>query len=429
MDGRFVDVTDVDQLWERPLRDAPIDAAWGLSTHVEPRMHRIHGYPAKFPAFLTLRGLDYAKEHRVRVRQVGDIFCGCGTVAHEARRFGLGFWGCDINPVATLIARVKSSRISPRIFARQVCAVADGFARASTDVALADSARARLEHWFRPEHFGDLARLLNSIRTVSPVTSPYQDALLCAFSAILKSCSQWRRRAIKPTYDPGKSPADVLDSFLEQAEFMRIALEEQGRVWEDGNSHIHRANALTVSPPRRKLDMLITSPPYVTSYEYADLHQLSSLWLGYTDDHRRLREGSIGSTQHEFRLSRGVSELNQTATRVVFSVYEHDRRAAQSIANYFVDMQRVVARTRPFLAPGGLAMFVIGNTQYGDVEIDNAAHLTEALLRSGYSRVRAVRRHISNKAATPFRNAAGRFSDKRSDKTIYAHEYVLMAHP
>jgi hypothetical protein len=27
--------------------------------------------------------------------------------------------------------------------------------------------------------------------------------------------------------------------------------------------------------------LVITSPPYVTSYEYADLHQLTSIWLGY----------------------------------------------------------------------------------------------------------------------------------------------------
>lgn len=44
-----------------------------------------------------------------------------------------------------------------------------------------------------------------------------------------------------------------------------------------------------------KTDLIITSPPYVTSYEYADLHQLSSLWLGYTEDYRDLRKGSIGS--------------------------------------------------------------------------------------------------------------------------------------
>ena len=33
------------------------------------------------------------------------------------------------------------------------------------------------------------------------------------------------------------------------------------------------------------IDLIITSPPYVTSYEYADLHQLSLLWFGDDPKH------------------------------------------------------------------------------------------------------------------------------------------------
>src|SRR3546814_7841514 len=75
--------------------------------------------------------------------------------------------------------------------------------------------------------------------------------------------------------------------------------------------------------------------------------------------------------------------------------------AAQAVASYFLDMQRVAARCREFLSANGVAMFVIGNTRYCDVEIDNAAHLTEALLQVGFGSVRAARRRISNKRATP----------------------------
>src|SRR3546814_17545081 len=85
--------------------------------------------------------------------------------------------------------------------------------------------------------------------------------------------------------------------------------------------------------------------------------------------------------------------------------------AAQAVASYFLDMQRVAARCREFLSANGVAMFVIGNTRYCDVEIDNAAHLTEALLQVGFGSVRAARRRISNKRATPFRD--GR-SEERS---------------
>ena len=32
------------------------------------------------------------------------------------------------------------------------------------------------------------------------------------------------------------------------------------------------------------VDLVITSSPYVTSYEYADIHQLSTIWLDLADD-------------------------------------------------------------------------------------------------------------------------------------------------
>ncbi|NQU40486.1 MAG: hypothetical protein HQ523_11080 [Lentisphaerae bacterium] len=72
-------------------------------------MHRIHAYPAKFPSFITPKAVRYAQAQGVTVNRIADVFCGCGTTALEARRLGTDFWGCDINPVATLITRVKRS--------------------------------------------------------------------------------------------------------------------------------------------------------------------------------------------------------------------------------------------------------------------------------------------------------------------------------
>ena len=302
MDRRFVDITDVGQLWNRPLLNAPMAKEWDTHASKEPRMHRIHPYPAKFPAFLAERGISYALSAGVRVRTVGDIFCGCGTVAHEARRLGLGFWGCDINPVATLIARTKSADLCVAEVRGTLDVIMRRARRAGADIQLAPSARERLYRWFRPEQFSDLARLLNAIRHVVPLQSPLQDAYLCTFSAILKPCSQWQQRAIKPTLDSAKVPADVFTTFLRHAESVAHAIEEAGDLSRSPAAVIELGNALSVGLPKRGVDLLVSSPPYVTSYEYADLHQLSSLFLGYTDDHRNLRQGSIGSTQHDFRL-------------------------------------------------------------------------------------------------------------------------------
>lgn len=428
MDRQFVNITDIGQLWERPLAEAPMDAAWDTHAAKEPRMHRIHPYPAKFPAFLAERGISYAVNAGVRVKTVGDIFCGCGTVAHEARRQGLGFWGCDINPVATLIARTKSANLCADEFGDALAVILKRAPKARPDIALAESARERLHRWFLPQQFADLTRVLNAIRAVLPEQSPLHDAFLCTFSAILKPCSQWQQRAIKPTLDRNKVPPGVLATFNRQALGTAQAIEEAGDLSASPAAVIELGSALDVTLPRRGVDLLVSSPPYVTSYDYADLHQLSSLFLGYTQDHRLLRQGSIGSTQHDFRLARGVRDLNRTATRTVFSLYEQDKRAAQSVANYFVDMQAIAERSRRVIRPGGIAMFVIGNTRYRGVDVDNASHLTESLLRAGFSAVRAAKRTISNKAATPFRTTTGKFSRIRTSNHIYAHEYVLMAH-
>ena len=75
-------------------------------------------------------------------------------------------------------------------------------------------------------------------------------------------------------------------------------------------TEIITANFLDSSVEHPKVDMIITSPPYVTSYEYADLHQLSALWLGFTEDYKNLREGSIGSLHHIYNFDKELKSFS-----------------------------------------------------------------------------------------------------------------------
>lgn len=56
-------------------------------------MHTIHSYPAKFPAFIASKAFDYAKQEGVKIERTSDIFCGCGTVALEAKEEDMSFGG------------------------------------------------------------------------------------------------------------------------------------------------------------------------------------------------------------------------------------------------------------------------------------------------------------------------------------------------
>jgi methylase of polypeptide subunit release factors len=415
--------TDVDFADLSALKESP---SWSTDGQRESKIHQIHAYPAKFPAFLTTKALGIAHEGGRKVERVADVFCGCGTVALETQRAGIDFWGCDINPVATLIARAKSlPYVEPDLHAHYE-KILIAFNAGTVKDGLNSKALTRLRYWYLPDQLADLQILRNAINDVFPCECDHKLFFLCAFSNILKATSRWLTKSIKPTVDRNKKPADVRKAFVDQCSFMFAAYKEC--VYERRSStKIVNADFLRLPLLNEKIDTIITSPPYVTSYQYADLHQLSSLWLEFTDDFRKLREGSIGRSTADFNFAREVKRLNSIGTDIVFRLYNSDKAIARTTTRYFLDMQAVARKCFEMLTEQGMAFFVMGNTEYKGVKVDNARHLTQSLLASGFRSVRIEKRKISNKICTPHRDNFGRFSRKETGRQIYGEEFILIA--
>jgi hypothetical protein len=401
---------------------------WNTETQREPLMHRIHGYPAKFPSFIASRALAYARSLGINVRCMADIFCGCGTTALEARREGVHFWGCDINPVATLIARVKSHDYQLGRLTRYQSIVSRRFA--SSAASIHGPYPERLQYWFRDEQLNDLSRLLTAIRELPP--GKYREFFLCAFSNILKPVSRWLTKSIKPQVDPAKISPRVIDSFVAQCSRMVKAVTEErqnktAKRRRQRTCRIVTGNFLDIRFKKPVADLLVTSPPYVTSYEYADLHQLSALWLGYTGDYRNLRKGSIGSLHHESNFDRDLQQLSGKEKSAVSRLHQFDSTKGKAAARYFLDIKRVLKKTFSLLRKDGMLLLIVGNTAYGGVELNNAAHIRRCLRTCGYHGITRTRRRISFKTLTPYRDKRGRFTRDSSGRQVYAEEFVFTA--
>lgn len=403
-----------------------IQEEWNMPAERERRMHNIHAYPAKFPAFITTKAIHKAEENNISVKTVADIFCGCGTVAFETVRSGKYFWGCDINPVATLIAETKSNVYQDEQLQDFFDRIIAAYNTCNVDKTNRIYSNERIQYWFDEEHIDNLLKLRSSIYLVVD-DELYRKFFLCAFSNILKSCSRWLTKSIKPQIDPKKQPKDVLSSYIYQVNMMRKANMENINE-KYGKADIKRVNILDVNIDKPFVDLIVTSPPYVTSYEYADLHQLSTLWLEYTDDFRLLREGTIGSLYHSEEFDKNLKKLNNVGQDIVFKMYSIDKRKTRSIAQYYIDMQSTVHKVVEMLNPGGACLFVIGNTEYKGVKIDNAKHLTESLLAEGMVNIEVDRRKISNKILTPYRDTNGKFASvKGCCRKVYSEEFVIFA--
>ena len=403
-----------------------VENEWNSSNESELIMHTIHAYPAKFPAFIARKAFDYAQEEGVNVQKVADIFCGCGTVALEAKTHEKEFWGCDINPVATLIAKVKSESYKMDTVETYFKSIKGAYQKKAIDNKVYNDANERLKYWFTGKSYVALFRLKSAIEDVV-TDSKYLDAFHCLFSSILKASSKWLTKSIKPQIDPDKEEVDVWEIFEQRYIKFLSAIEQIEQEKLSPLPIVINTENFLEAEDTPDVDLIISSPPYVTSYEYADLHQLSSLWLQYAEDYRDLRKGSIGGLYNSENYTIQLEQLNSVGRQIVTDLIHIQRSTAKvrSVARYYVDIQQAIKKCASMLNPGGMALFVVGDTEYKGVKVKNSEHLIQSMTDEGFTDIKAAKRRISNKLLTPYRDERGRFSSDKTSRTIYHEEFII----
>ncbi len=387
--------------------------------------HGYHTYPAKFIPQLAARLI---KAYSAEGDTVVDPFVGSGTTIVEALVNGRVGVGVDINPVARLIAQVKSTPLEPDLLADTFCHLERDLSARSLHFEPVIPRNERIDYWFPPRQRRRLGKVLGRIMAVEP--SALRDFFLVAFSQTLKACSIWLQRSIKPTRDPNKVPAEPVEAFLRQANRM---IKRNREFWDllpapvcyhpDHYRRIECADARTLPVGDGAASLIVTSPPYVTSYEYADLHQLAALWLRYCDSLPEFRKRFVGSAHSE----RTAAELGSATAESICAQLKS--RKAEEVRNYFADMYECFGEMRRVLKVGGKACVVIGNTRLMQVEILNAEVFVEQMRALGLRLRKTIKRQIPSKILPQTRDpASGRFaSTGRTAKSLaYPVEYILV---
>jgi DNA modification methylase len=105
----------------RYLQSEKVDDSWSFKeldrSETSYLTHSYHTYPAKFIPQLAARLIN---ENTNIGELVCDPFMGSGTTLVEAIVHGKRAYGTDINPVAVLITKAKTTPIEPQRLERKV---------------------------------------------------------------------------------------------------------------------------------------------------------------------------------------------------------------------------------------------------------------------------------------------------------------------
>lgn len=419
------------------LQSEKVDDSWSFRgidrSETSYITHSYHRYPAKFIPQLAARLI---KENSEVGELVCDIFMGSGTTLVEAIVNDRRAYGTDINPVAVLITRAKTTPIEPRYLETKILSLKGKIKHHLIDkdkqtLLIKDDLRViarenkRIGYWFPEKQKHDLSIILSAIMHIED--NNIRIFLLCAFSNILKGCSRWLMKSVKPTIDKNKIINNAYHSFFLHTQRM---LEKNRLFWKTLEGKKIECTIDNVDARKMKISndsaaLIVTSPPYVTSYEYADLHQLTAIWLVYAEKLSDFRTNFIGSIQKEHAQVSLYSDLGKS---IVDKLYSIDKREANGVEQYFFEMQQCFEEMYRVLKHGGRACIVIGDTDLKKVKIYNADVFVQTMEKIGFKIYNIIKRPIPGKILPLTRDEkTGRFvATTKADRLAYPLEYVLI---
>jgi DNA modification methylase len=417
------------QIEHGPFEKIPVSPEWCFKNvrSTEQWTHGYHRYPAKFLPNLVKKIIeDYTQPTDL----VADFFAGCGTTLVEAKVHGRASIGVDINPVAELITKAKINPINPKQLEKRFKNIISEFDEFEPDDYEQIDLHERLSYWFFPRHRKKIAFLYDKILALRDETE--KEFFLVSLSHILKNCSKWLQSSTKPQVDPDKKPRDPFVAFKAHTKQMIKKNKDFFNQLQKDN-HLQTACEIRLEDARNtslesgSVGAIITSPPYVTSYEYADIHQLTAYWYEYITDLQGFRKNFIGTFYSLNQETKVDSKLGQ---QIVDQLLKKDKRKAKEVANYFKDMQAVAAEMHRVLRTGGHTCLVIGNTTFLGVKVKSAEVFAEILKSLGFNLVDIIKRSIPNKLIPTIRDKkTGKFSKlkNKDSKLVYPEEYILIA--
>jgi DNA modification methylase len=390
---------------------------------------------------------------------------GSGTTGIEALREGRNFWGCDINPVALLISKAKCRPINPPTLEQACHELSQKLSQfkplGRRELSKADlhqinrtrsygvSSDDQLDYWFPSAHRNLLECIFDAI--TNSHAGPIQTFFVCAFSNVLRGCSIWLSGSTKPQKDLDKTLADPIEAFNKQVHQM---IQGNQAYWEELTQSgfdskqfsrrivLKREDAKHISLPNESLDLVVTSPPYATCYEYNDIHRLTELWLQHynylrpTDWVRSCIGSKTVSSRHQDVVSSffqtGSTSANIALTKLANEKPNSEIRGpdheVRALYYYFHDMQIVIRECARTLKPGKDLILIVGDSYKRGVTIPTSDALCELATGAGFELQERITRKIPARVLVSTRDReTGRFSSaSESDMQAYPEENILV---
>ena len=251
-----------------------ISTIWNFNTSEDSTYltHGIYRWYGKLVPQLVAKTLDQYTEPG---NSIIANFSGSGTIALEAMIRNINCIGTDINPLAILISKVKTTKI----MINDINSLIDEIILEAKDKEknISISHLYQPEKWYNEKDAQKLVALKKIIDKTDDVN--IKNYLLVTLANITRDCSNIDSRCVNHiVVDKNKKTKDVYESFRASALNIYNSIQELNKYKSSSKISFIKHSADDMSYAKdESIDLVFSHPPYLNAVNYYNIYRLSTL--------------------------------------------------------------------------------------------------------------------------------------------------------
>jgi DNA modification methylase len=347
-----------------------------ISADTEYSTHGYHPYSAKYIPQIPNRLIStFSKKNDL----ILDNFVGSGTTLVESKILGRNAIGVDINPLACLISKVKTTVIKKpaigeishflvslrdHIFCLRRNITLSSFDKKTPliDSFAIESLHPNIPKWYHQNVIYELLAIRTKINAARNIE--VKDFLIVAFSSLLRSVSNTTSGFGNLMINKNAPPKNrIFEKFSHAVARMLQSLTDFTRVATNSEVTIFNHDSRNLEFIRDEtIDFICTHPPYMAAVPYAEYQKLSLWWLGYSQ--YDLEQSLIGG----------------------------GRSRADMPQRFFRDMEMSLLEMKRVLRKKKYCCIIIGNPIYGGKSWKLNEFIKQNAIRIGFTYLNEISR-------------------------------------